>query len=1138
MGILKNRPLMLTIIKILGWILGIILIILLILKVIFELNKENIKDYIISSINENLVGEVVVASVDFSPLYHFPDLALRLNEVEIYENRISARQPDEAAFCTLKKFYIGLDVFSLIRGDLHVAELSAEDGELKIIVRKDSSVNIFNIIPSEQDSASREVEIDQKTPDLRLNKFSLKNIRLVYEHQLSGNRFDLHLKEFENLLTFDNQYLDLNLIPQIDIIQIKRGGYSFLENTRLDMSVNLKVDLDSLKGNFENSMISIEGAELKIQGDFDFNKKYYLDLQISSVLNDPSLLLLIFDEKVVEQNLKNIAKGNIYFDGRITGDIASEIPFIEITFGIGNLNLIIPDTKREIRNLGFDGYFTTGLKPDHSDGILSLTNMSSDGPAGRSYAELHVRNFEQPEINIDMDAVIDLTRIDRTLRSLETPIYSGILGVKASVRANFDQNMKKLIQKEGNVDLDLRDCSFLIENTGQTCEQLSGKFNWRDNRITINNLNLTAPGNRCSISGTITHLVDHLLGDDSELAAHLKLEADSIDLNTFLTRDEVGQWILDEYCRNVAVDLEFYSNSSNLRQESELPVGTVIFKNVQIDLSHVSDINIHAGRVLISPERLDFKNVAADIADNHILFSGAIDNYPDLFANEFQDSCRISLDLTSGQFRLKDFFTYKGINQLPGFWAENTYKDFQIKAALILPEETDSLTQRPYEFNVQVQKLSGTNIRTKAEFKELRADVLHNGSDLILNGLTGQVGQTKMDASFLNLVDLFTEDRNMQIKLNLNCNVLDMGEWLGYVFDQDSAVNFDKDIRPIVHEQVDRITIPMLDITAKIGKLFYDQNFMQNFNASVLTKKENIVYTDPNDSTWWIPGIDLTAHIDTDTFKTEYFTVPHAHDSIVTVNGIIEIFPSHIGMFGSGGSGQLWIDLSKKAHRYHLIYEFKNYKIENLLKRLEQEQYISGIIELSLDLKMEGEALTGLAGDIYVSGKDLTVYNIDIDEVLERFKRTQSFNLIDVGAFLLAGPAGTLVTKASDYAILLNVDKTKQSQIHHFVSSWQMTDGRLTAKDVALTTSKSRIALRGGIDFNRNEFAGFTVAVVDKKGCPLISQTITGSIFSPQLQKVNAVSTILAPVTNVLKLVTGADCEPFYTGSIPHPGVN
>jgi len=91
------------------------------------------------------------------------------------------------------------------------------------------------------------------------------------------------------------------------------------------------------------------------------------------------------------------------------------------------------------------------------------------------------------------------------------------------------------------------------------------------------------------------------------------------------------------------------------------------------------------------------------------------------------------------------------------------------------------------------------------------------------------------------------------------------------------------------------------------------------------------------------------------------------------------------------------------------------------------------------------------------------------------------------------------------------------------------------ADDVALTTDKSRIALSGGVNLLKKEFNNFTVAVLDKKGCSVISQTITGSLSQPEFSQINAASTILAPVTNILKSIGGVDCEPFYTGSLKHP---
>jgi AsmA protein len=239
-------------------------------------------------------------------------------------------------------------------------------------------------------------------------------------------------------------------------------------------------------------------------------------------------------------------------------------------------------------------------------------------------------------------------------------------------------------------------------------------------------------------------------------------------------------------------------------------------------------------------------------------------------------------------------------------------------------------------------------------------------------------------------------------------------------------------------------------------------------------------------------------------------------------------------MFGAEGYGHMWLDVSNKDHEIRVKYAINNFKIETFLSRFNQDSLMSGSVHLNLDIQLNDD-ISQLNGSAILEGKDLIVHNFDIDEVLTRFKRTQSFNLVDLGAFMLAGPAGAVVTKASDYAILLNADPTKKSTIRELISSWKFINGQIIADDVAFTTRQSRIALNGGIDFITQEFIELTVGVVDKKGCPLLSQTVRGSLSDPQFDQINAVSTILAPVTNVLKLITGSDCDPFYTGSLVHP---
>jgi hypothetical protein len=1136
MNLLNNRPVLRKLIRVLTWISLLLLVLLVVLEVAFLLNRDNIRAYIISSVNREIAGKIVAASVGFSPLYNFPHLSVRLNDVELYEHKEALTGANEQAFCKMGRVFIGLDLAGLLHGRIDVSEFAAEEGRLGITKRDDGSVNLMNFFMPAKDSAGAASGRDHPTAEFSLNRIRFKDIRVIYADSSSDYRLDMEINEFENNLTLHKQQLNLRLNPQIGILDIEHAGSSFLKDTRLELAADVNVDLDSLTGRINNGSVNIEGARLNITGDFAFRDTVRVDLHFASSVNDPSLLRLLFNEEAIEQNLKNIARGSIYCDGRIEGRLAGGIPFIEIEFGVKNLTIKVPDTDRVIKDFGFEGYFTTGHQQDLSDGLLSIGKIRSSGRAGPSSGDIRVRNFHQPEINMHLNAVIDLTNIDRAVRFIHVPLYSGVMNIKANVDAKLDNKWENIQKKTGSVDIGLKDCSFLLKNTGKVLRIPDGTVSWQKEILSVRGLRLEAPGNRWLFNGTCANFTKHLMGFDSEVHLDMNLQADSLEFKSFLTRDDAGEWILDEYCRNVVVDLAFDSDSRKLREDSDLPPGNVIFRKVRMDLKNVSSVDIAGGTVVISPDMLDLRNIRARIAKNNVLFSGKIRNYADLFANDFRDSCRISLDLTSGHLWLKDIFTYKGINYLPGFWAETEYDDIGISADLTLPADADTQSVKPYDFKLHLRNLNGVNSRTGKKINRLGLWAKQKGDDLILENINGRIGGTTMDNTSLDIKDLFSDDRDLRLELKLNCDSLNIGEWLISESETGKPSSVTQGVPPDSGSRVNETMIPVMNVSGVIGKIIYDKNYMKNFRISAKTNKENRFISDQMDSTWWIPEIDLTATIESDTFRTEYFKVPDAHDRITVTNGSIEILPSHTGISGSKGTGLVRIDLSQKIHRYALSYTLNNYNIETLLKRLRQREHMSGRIDMSMDLKMTGEHLTGMEGGISVSGKDLTVYNLDIDELLKRFKRTQNFNLVDVGAFMIAGPAGTMITKASDYVFLLELDPSKKSRIHDFLSSWTIQNGRLMADDVALTTDQSRIALKGGIDFNRDEFEDFTIAVVDKNGCPLISQKITGSIFAPKLEKINVVSTVLAPVTNVLKKIGGLDCTPFYTGSVPPPG--
>jgi AsmA protein len=145
---------------------------------------------------------------------------------------------------------------------------------------------------------------------------------------------------------------------------------------------------------------------------------------------------------------------------------------------------------------------------------------------------------------------------------------------------------------------------------------------------------------------------------------------------------------------------------------------------------------------------------------------------------------------------------------------------------------------------------------------------------------------------------------------------------------------------------------------------------------------------------------------------------------------------------------------------------------------------------------------------------------------------------VDIGAVFLAGPVGLAVTKGYDFADLFR-GSGGNTRIETLVSDWHVDRGVAHARDVAMATSKNRIALQGELDFVHERFDDVTIAVLDAKGCASVRQTIRGPFAKPVVEKLRVLASFAGAALRLYRqarsiLPLGA-CEVFYSGSVAPP---
>lgn len=294
------------------------------------------------------------------------------------------------------------------------------------------------------------------------------------------------------------------------------------------------------------------------------------------------------------------------------------------------------------------------------------------------------------------------------------------------------------------------------------------------------------------------------------------------------------------------------------------------------------------------------------------------------------------------------------------------------------------------------------------------------------------------------------------------------------------------------------------------------------------------------------PGIlrnlDIVAEIVCGTVRTREHVASDLNVTVDGQNGVFDLKPFTMRVYDGQGAGSVRADLTDAVPRYHVSYTLSQFRVDAFLKTLSPRHVPEGSMDLSANLSMQGNTVKDmrptLQGQVTLRGKNLILNGRDLDQVFDRFESSQTFNLVDAGAFFFAGPVGLAVTKGYNFASILQ-DSEGRSEIRTLVSDWKVERGVARSQDVAMATNQNRVALRGGLDFVNERFDDVTVALIDDKGCIRVKQTIHGAFKKPVVEKPSTLKALSGPVVKLFKqvgrLFPGGECEVFYAGSVASP---
>jgi len=279
------------------------------------------------------------------------------------------------------------------------------------------------------------------------------------------------------------------------------------------------------------------------------------------------------------------------------------------------------------------------------------------------------------------------------------------------------------------------------------------------------------------------------------------------------------------------------------------------------------------------------------------------------------------------------------------------------------------------------------------------------------------------------------------------------------------------------------------------------------------------------------------------TIKSGNFVLADLAIKAVAGGGVVDV--SHTGrdILGGKGSGTFHADFTGTEPQFGIILGVNRLKIHDLFQGSPNAKGMEGLADLSADLTARGkgalEIKQSLSGQVSLSGENIVLNGLDIDDLISSIQRSRRFSLVDVGAFFLAGPLGPVLNRSYRFADLYMDSRGGQGIIAKLVSVWKVGNGVAEAVDVAMATKERRVAMKGGLDLVDNRFEDAVLAVLDENGCAVLTQKVHGSFSRPEIGNISILRSLTRPMTNLLKsavkLFDRGPCEVFYSGSVASP---
>ena len=590
--------------------------------------KGRIMERVQRELSENIDARVELGDFKISLIRHFPNVSLRLDNL-----RIIGYEPFEGdTLADVGRFYMSLNIRTLIRGDYEVSRVRLDDASFlfKLLEDGQANWNIFTGFSSDVDEDTAEVyltdePIAEEPSDIiiSLKQMEVRRSRVVYHDDKSVTYIDA--SDINGVFSGDLGMSMTTLATRnatVGELSLRWDVWPILSKARVRLTAEMDADLDNFVFWFRDNELLVNELPLVFEGMVGWPAEdLEMDIRFGAARSDFAAFLSMLPALYTEDFKDLESSGTLQLEGYVEGSMTDDKwPGFGLTLAVNDGMFRYPGLPASVSAVNIAAR-VTNPGPDLDLTVVDVPSFSMDLGGNPIDASFRLATpISDPQVDARIVGRVDLAQVGNFYPLGEGVVVGGLLESDLELRgrlSSIEAEDYGAFHADGH--LVARDVSYNSPDLDQGFELAVADLRLTPQMMRVDAFESRFGASDLAATGQIDNIIGYLF-DRQLLTGSFTTRSALLDLNQLMAEvpesdqpDEEPMGVI-----RIPANLDFTLNST----ADQVVFGKMDIRNVN-------------GQVRLAEERANMESLRMNLLGGSLEMNGYYDSSGELPAVDF-----------------------------------------------------------------------------------------------------------------------------------------------------------------------------------------------------------------------------------------------------------------------------------------------------------------------------------------------------------------------------------------------------------------------------------------------------------------------------------------------------------------------